>query len=59
MVAEEQQVVARRGPWLEFVQLDAVVDGGDVLALLVPVGVAERDVLAAPVVSLEGRDDLL
>ena len=56
---EEQEVVARRPLKLELAQVDAVVDRGDVVEPLVPVGIADRDVVAAPVVLLEDGNDLL
>ena len=56
---EEQEVVARRPLKLELAQVDAVVDRGDVVETLVPVRIADRDVVAAPVVLLEDGNDLL
>ena len=47
ILPEEQEVVPRRRGHRELVHVDAVVDRRDVLELSVPVGVADRDVVAA------------
>src|SRR5581483_2999582 len=48
--AEEQQVLARLLLVWELAQVDAVVDRRDVVEQLMPVGVADRNVEASPVV---------
>ena len=57
--SEEEEVVPRPLPRLERVHVDAVVNRRDVVEALVPVGVADRDVVPPRVVLLEDRDDLL
>ena len=44
--AEEEQVAAVAGPELEPGHVDPVVDRGEVVELRVPVGIADRDVVA-------------
>ena len=56
---EEQEIVARPLLELELGDVDAVVDRRDVIEALVPVGVADRDVVPALVVLLEHRQDPL
>src|SRR5207244_7731379 len=56
---EEQQVLAWSGLEVELPQVDAVVNGGQVVEPLVAVRVADGDVIAARVVLLEDRNDPL
>ena len=56
---EEHEVVANLRPHLEGPHVDAVVDGRDVVESLMPVGVADGDVVSAGVVALEHRHDAL
>ena len=56
---KEQEILARLTLEVELAQIDPVVDRGNVVEVFVPVGVADRHVVTAPVVFLEDRHDQL